>query len=110
MLVRPLAGTSANLFNALLEVRGLGFSGRLLWNYFDDRISDVGSLGLPDIIEKGRQSLDLIFSRRWDQASLRVALSNLTDQDYVYTQGADGPTQRTYNLGRSISFGITYRP
>ena len=109
-LVRPLAGTSANLFNALLEVRGLGFSGRLLWNYFDDRISDVGSLGLPDIIEKGRQSLDLVFSRRWDQASLRVALSNLTDQDYVYTQGADGPTQRTYNLGRSISFGITYRP
>ena len=109
-LVRPLAGTSANLLNALLEVRGPGFSGRLLWNYFDDRISDVGSLGLPDIVEKGRQSLDLVFSTRWDQASLKVALSNLTDQDYVYTQGADGPTQRTYNLGRSISFGITWRP
>lgn len=109
-LVRPLAGTSANLFNALLEVRGMGFSGRLLWNYFDDRISDVGSLGLPDIIEKGRQSLDFVLSKRWDQASLRVALSNLTDQDYVYTQGADGPTQRIYNLGRSISFGITWRP
>ena len=109
-LVRPLAGTSANLLNALFEVRGLGFSGRLLWNYFDDRISDVGSLGLPDIIEKGRQSLDLVLSRRWDQASLKVALSNLTDQDYVYTQGTDGPTQRVYNLGRSISFGITYRP
>ena len=109
-LVRPLAGTSANLLNALFEVRGLGFSARLLWNYFDDRISDVGSLGLPDIIEKGRQSLDLVFSRRWDQASIKVALSNLTDQDYVYTQGTDGPTQRIYNLGRSISFGITYRP
>ena len=109
-LSRPLAGTSANLFNALLEIRGMGFSGRLLWNYFDDRISDVGSLGLPDIIEKGRQSLDLVLSKRWDQASLRVALSNLTDQDYLYTQGADGPTQRIYNLGRSISFGVTWRP
>ena len=109
-LVRPLAGTSANLFNALFEVRGPGFSGRLLWNYFDDRISDVGSLGLPDIIEKGRQSLDFVFSKRWDPASLKVALSNLTDQDYAYTQGADGPTQRIYNLGRSISFGITWRP
>ena len=109
-LSRPLAGTSANLFNALLEIRGLGFSGRLLWNYFDDRISDVGSLGLPDIIEKGRQSLDIVLSRRWDQASLRVALSNLTDQDYLYTQGAGGPTQRIYNLGRSISFGVTWRP
>ena len=109
-LVRPLAGTSANLFNALFEVRGPGFSGRLLWNYFDDRISDVGSLGLPDIIEKGRQSLDFVFSKRWDPASIKVALSNLTDQDYAYTQGADGPTQRIYNLGRSISFGITWRP
>lgn len=109
-LVRPLAGTSANLFNALFEVRGPGFSGRLLWNYFDDRISDVGSLGLPDIIEKGRRSLDFVFSKRWDPASLKVALSNLTDQDYVYTQGADGPTQRSYNLGRSISFGVTWRP
>ncbi len=109
-LVRPLAGTSANLFNALFEVRGPGFSGRLLWNYFDDRISDVGSLGLPDIIEKGRRSLDFVFSKRWDPASLKVALSNLTDQDYVYTQGVDGPTQRSYNLGRSISFGVTWRP
>ena len=109
-LVRPLAGTSANLFNALFEVRGPGFSGRLLWNYFDDRISDVGSLGLPDIIEKGRRSLDFVFSKRWDPASLKVALSNLTDQDYAYTQGVDGPTQRIYNLGRSISFGVTWRP
>ena len=109
-LVRPLAGTSANLFNALFEVRGPGFSGRLLWNYFGDRISDVGSLGLPDVIEKGRRSLDLIFSKRWERISLKASLSNLTDQDYVYTQGADGPTQRIYNLGRSIGFGVTYRP
>ena len=109
-LTRPLAGTSANLFNALLEVRGLGFSSRLLWNYFDDRVSDVGSLGLPDIIEKGRQSLDLVFSKRWDLASIKVALSNLTDQDYLYTQGTNGPTQRIYNLGRAISFGVTWRP
>lgn len=109
-LVRPLAGTSANLLNALFEVRGPGFSGRLLWNYFGDRISDVGSLGLPDIVEKGRRSLDFVFSKRWDPASLKVALSNLTDQDYVYTQGADGPIQRSYNLGRSISFGVTWRP
>ena len=109
-LTRPLAGTSANLVNALFELRGMGYSGRLLWNWFDDRISDVGSLGLPDIIEKGRQSLDFVLSKRWDGASIRVALSNLTDQDYLYTQGADGPIQRIYNLGRSVSFGVTWRP
>ena len=109
-LVRPLAGTSANLFNAMLEVRGLGFSARLLWNWFDDRISDVGSLGLPDIIEKARHSVDLVISKRFDQASLRVAFTNLSDQDYEYTQGTDGPTQRIYNLGRAVSFGVTYHP
>ena len=109
-LVRPLAGTSPNLFNALFEVRGSGYSGRLLWNYFDDRISDVGSLGLPDIVEKARNSLDFVLSKRWSQASLKLAFTNLTDQDYEYTQGADGPTQRIYNLGRSMSFGVTYHP
>ena len=109
-LTRPLAGTSANLFNALFEVRGRGYSGRLLFNYFDDRISDVGSLGLPDIIEKGRHSLDFVFSRRFDRASLRIALTNLTDQAYEFTQGGTGPTQRIFNLGRSMSFGVTYHP
>ena len=47
---RPLAGTSQSLFSALFEVRGGGYSGRLLVNWFDDRINDVGSLNLPDII------------------------------------------------------------
>ena len=109
-LVRPLAGTSANLFNAMLEVRGMGFSARFLWNWFDDRISDVGSLGLPDIIEKARHSVDLVISKRFEMASLKVAFTNLTDQDYEYTQGTTGPTQRIYNLGRAVSFGVTYHP
>ena len=109
-LVRPLAGTSPNLFNALFEVRGLGYSGRLLFNYFDDRISDVGSLGLPDIIEKGRRSLDFVLAKRFDRASLRLAFTNLTDQPFEFTQGGDGPTQRIFNLGRSMSFGVTYHP
>ena len=109
-LVRPLAGTSSNLFNALFEVRGMGYSGRLLLNYFDDRISDVGSLGLPDIIEKGRHSLDFVLAKRFERASLRVAFTNLTDQPFEYTQGGDGPSQRIFNLGRSMSFGVTYHP
>ena len=109
-LVRPLAGTSPNLFNALFEVRGMGYSARLLLNYVDDRISDVGSLGLPDIIEKGRHSLDFVLAKRFDRASLKMAFTNLTDQPYEFTQGGNGPTQRTFNLGRALSFGVTYHP
>ena len=41
-----------------------GFSTRVLFNYFGDRISDVGANEAPDIIEQGRGSLDLVFAQR----------------------------------------------
>ena len=41
-----------------------GFSTRLLYNYFGDRIADVGANGAPDIVEQGRGSLDLVLSQR----------------------------------------------
>jgi len=107
-LVRPLAGTSENLFNAMFEARAMGYSARLLWNFFDDRISDVGSLGLPDIIEDARSSLDFVLSKRFERFSLKLAVSNLTDEDYVFTQG--GQDQRIFSLGRTVAFGLSVRP
>ena len=107
-LVRPLAGTSKNLFNTMIEVSSAGYSGRLLLNFFDDRISDVGSLGLPDIIQDGRSSLDFVFSKRFTQVSFRFAISNLTDAPYVFTQG--GLDQRVYKLGRTMAFGLSVHP
>ena len=107
-LVRPLAGTSNNLFNVMLEGRGSGYSGRLLWNFYDDRISDVGSLGLPDIIEKARSTFDFVFSKRFDALSVRLAIANLTDRKFVFSQG--GLDQRVFALGRTMSFGLTVHP
>ena len=107
-LVRPLAGTSKNLFNTMLEVRNGGYSGRLLLNFFDDRISDVGSLGLPDIVQDGRNSLDFVFSKRFSQVSFRFAVTNLTDEPYVFQQG--GQDQRVYKLGRTMAFGLSVHP
>ena len=107
-LVRPLAGTSKHLFNTMIEVSNAGYSGRLLLNFFDDRISDVGSLGLPDIIQDARSSLDLVFARRFRQVSFRFAISNLTDAPYVFRQG--GLDQRVYKLGRTMAFGLSVHP
>lgn len=107
-LVRPLAGTSKNLFNTMIEVSNAGYSGRLLLNFFDDRISDVGSLGLPDIIQDARNSLDFVFAKRFQQVSFRFAISNLTDAPYVFTQG--GLDQRVYKLGRTMAFGLSVHP
>ena len=108
-LVRPLAGTSSNLLNAMFEVRGQSYSTRLLWNFYGDRISDVGSLGLPDIIQEGRHGLDFILSKQFrPNASFKFSITNLTDGAYIFSQG--GRVHRIYNLGRGASVGLTLRP
>ena len=85
-LERPLAGQSKNLFNLTGEFALGGFSTRLLFNYFGDRISDVGANEAPDIIEQGRGSLDLVFAQRIRGLGVRLTLENLTDSDYLFTQ------------------------
>ena len=101
-LERPLAGTSKNLFNGYVEGRTGGFSARLLVNVFDDRIVDVGSLGLPDIFEAGRTTLDLVAQQRLGPVTLRIAADNLTDSPVEYLQGDQ--VQRSFKYGRTVSF------
>jgi outer membrane receptor for ferrienterochelin and colicin len=110
---RPLAGTSKNLFNAYadfhLPERALAV--RLLVNWFDDRILDVGALGLPDIVENAREKVDLVFV--WSAGSqlgafpnfnVRVAVENLTDPDYTFTQAERVYRQFTLGRGFDVSF------
>jgi outer membrane receptor protein involved in Fe transport len=105
-LERPLAGQSKNLFNLMAEATVSGFSSRLLFNYFGDRISDVGSNEAPDIIEQGRGSLDLVFSQRLGHVALRLTLENLTDSRYLFTQGVED--QRVFKPGRTIAFSLGF--
>lgn len=107
-LERALAGQSKNLLNLLGEVRGGEWSARLLYNFFGERISDVGSLGLPDIIEDSRGTLDFILSARlFKRLNVRLSADNLTDEAYEFQQG--GLLQRGFNLGRTftINFGFS---
>jgi hypothetical protein len=108
-LERPLAGQSKNLFNLSAEYMLEGFSARLLFNYFGDRISDVGAFEAPDIIEQGRGSLDLVFAQRIRGLGIRLTLENLTDTDYHFTQTlTDQETQRLFKLGRTIAVSFGY--
>ncbi len=103
---RPLAGQSNNLFNLTAEYALRGFSTRLLFNYFGDRISDVGANQAPDIIEQGRETVDLVFVQRLaDRINLRFSVENLTNAQWRYMQG--DRDQRTFKLGRvyALSFG-----
>jgi outer membrane receptor protein involved in Fe transport len=105
-LSRPLAGQSQNIFNVVGEFAARGFQARALYNYFDDRISDVGANGAPDIVESGRGSLDLVMIQRLGRFGVRFTLENLTDSEYLYTQGPE--EQRLYKLGRTATLGFAY--
>jgi TonB-dependent receptor len=106
-LERALAGQSKNLFNIQVEGRNDIFSARVLYNFFGERISDVGSLGLPDIFEDGRGALDFVFTARLaDRINFRFSAENLTDEEYAYTQG--GLIQRRFELGRTFSFNFGF--
>jgi outer membrane receptor protein involved in Fe transport len=108
-LERPLAGQSKNLFNLTAEYARRGFSTRFLFNYFGDRIWDVGANGAPDIIEQGRGSLDLVFAQRIRGLGVRLTLENLTDSDYLFTQTLNvRETQRLFNLGRTVVLSVGY--
>jgi TonB-dependent receptor len=106
-LERPLAGQSKNLFNVTAEYAVRGFSVRVLANYAGDRISDVGSNQAPDITEQGRETVDLVLMQRLgSRFTFRISGENLTDSEYLYTQGDF--TQRSFKLGRTIGFAFTY--
>ena len=100
-LERPLAGQSKNLFNLAAEFALQRIlDARCSFNYFGDRISDVGANEAPDIIEEGRGSLDLVFAQRIRGLGIRLTLENLTDSDYLFTQTLTAAeTQRLYKLG-----------
>lgn len=106
-LERPLAGTSENLFNGFLEVRSPdhGISVRGLVNFFGDRIVDVGAQGLPDIIEEGREQVDLVVTWSYDAVTIRGSIENLTDADYEFTQG--GQAHRLFRVGRDFGVSVS---
>ncbi len=106
-LERPLAGQSKNLFNVTAEYARGGFTARALVNYVGDRISDVGSNQAPDILETGRETVDLVFVQRFgSRFNVRLSVENLTDAEYLFTQGTS--RQRSYKLGQTygFSFGV----
>ena len=106
---RPLAGQSKHLLNLSGEYTMKGFSARLLFNYFGDRISDVGANEAPDIIENGRGAIDVVISQRLRGLAVRLNMENLNNPDYRFTQSLNTvETQRLFRFGRtiSLSFGL----
>jgi outer membrane receptor protein involved in Fe transport len=105
-LERPLAGQSGNLFNLMGEMTFGSFSSRVLYNYFGDRISDVGSNAAPDIYEQGRGTWDLVFTQRLGGLNVRFSAENLNNVRYRFTQGVED--QRLFQIGRTLNLSFGY--
>lgn len=104
-LERPLSGTSKHIFNGLVEARLPLFTARVLFNSFSNRISDVGSFGLPDIFEEGRSTIDAAVSKTIGRVRLRLSAENLTDAEIRFMQGPTN-AHRVFTLGRSYALQV----
>ncbi len=109
---RKLQGQPQFIVNLALEYSHPRFgSVRLLYNVVDDLISDVGTFGLPDIVETRHHLLDtvLIFPLQdltgWP-LSLKLGVANILNEPVEYTQG--GETQSRYSTGVSFGLGLSY--
>ena len=105
--VRPLQGQSPYVVNgtALYDNPDLGASVALLYNVFGPRITEVGALGAPDVVERPFHQLDLVYKQElgdgW-KASLKA--KNLLNPTSVHTQGSE--VVERYERGRSVSLGV----
>jgi len=107
---RPLAGQSPHVVNAQLIFRHpkLDLDARLLFHYFGARITDVGALGLPDIFEAARGTVDFVVARHFGPWAVSASAGNLTNRQVLFTQG--GLPQRRYRTGRDMFLSLGYSP
>ncbi|MDY6972188.1 MAG: TonB-dependent receptor [Thermodesulfobacteriota bacterium] len=105
---RSLEGQPDHLLNAIIEYDNpdQDLIVRLLYNYMDERINDVGAMGLPDIMLEPVHDLDVVLKKRIGKYSFGLNLENLLDEPYEETQS--GQVVRKYRTGQSFSMSLTY--
>ena len=111
---RPLEGQSDQVANAALQFYqpDWGTMLRVLGSFSGERLTDVGSSGLPDIYESAYTSVDVVLSQTLGRMlrglELKLAGSNLLDEKREFMQGES--VQRSYEPGRTFSLSLGYTP
>lgn len=117
-LKRPLQGQSDLVYNLKFlyffeETKKLGYVG-IYYNFFSDRIVFVGSVGEPDIYEKGKGFWDLVASYSpKENLTLKASIKNIFNQSFETYQesklsGYKLPYE-TYKKGIDYSLNISYK-
>jgi outer membrane receptor protein involved in Fe transport len=108
---RPMQGQSRYVSNAILEWARpeLRSTVRFYANHFSSRITDVGSFGLPDVLQEPVTTVDLVYELSLsgdDKWKMHFSAENLTDAKRRWTQG--GELFQGYRQGQSFSIGTSY--
>ena len=104
-----MEGQADHIYNITLEYDNSdwGFTGRVLYNFIDERITDIGGLGLPDIILEETNVFDIVLIKKIkENLKLTVGAENITNEGVRYTQG--GRLFEKYNLGINFKVGVSY--
>jgi len=107
---RPLAGQPEHLVNLTLEYDNpdWGFTGRLMYKYTDERLDQVGGLGLPDVILDEQDTFDAVLNKKFGKHyEVRFVAQNITNEKTTYLQG--GEIYHTYRDGRTFKLGFSYK-
>ena len=107
---RPMVGQAEYVVNAGLSYNGhSGFGATLLYNVVGPRITEAGTIPLPDAYERERHVVDLALRAPLpSHASFKIDAKNLLDAPVHVDQG--GVTRLWYRTGRTLSVGITWEP
>uniref|UniRef100_A0A7C4KXQ5 TonB-dependent receptor n=1 Tax=Bellilinea caldifistulae TaxID=360411 RepID=A0A7C4KXQ5_9CHLR len=106
---RPLVGQPENTVNVSLEYHNpdLGFTGRFMYRYTDDRVNLIGGLGLPDVIEKENDTFDIVLiqklGKHWE---VKLTGQNLNNEPYTLLQG--NGIYHYYKTGRTFKLGVSW--
>ena len=105
---RALQGQSPYVANlGLAWAPQSGVSAGVLFNRFGRRIDAVGGQATPDVFEEARSQLDVVLE--WPVTSgwkAKATLGRLMGNEVEFTQG--GETLRSYELGRTVSFSLSW--
>ena len=106
---RAMEGQADHVYNITLEYDNpaWGFTGRILYNFTNERISDIGALGLPDIILEESSVFDIVLIKKFkENLTFKLVAENITNEGVKYTQG--GKLFEKYKLGVTFKAGVTY--
>lgn len=111
-LNRPMQGQSRYVANIIGEWSRpkARSTARFYLNYFSSRITDVGSFGLPDVVQDGLATMDFVYEfilKGDDRWKLRISAENINNASWFLTQG--GETFLAYREGRTLTVGTSFR-